>query len=281
MRFLASRELKELAVAPNSKVVSIYIPTSKVWSQNKKNEIKLKNLIKEAEKRLKQEKVTASVIKSTLDPLKEVITYNEFWKEHKNGLAIFAHVGNLLMFKIPYSPPAKVYIENDFVLNPLKDNLFTNLEYYLLLLSKNRVDLYKCNNKIYHNVANTQLPTSMEKALEMDNPEKSIQHHTGKSPTAKTRSGSIFHGQGKHKDVKTTNLKRFLQKVDSALTSIVYYEQPLVVAATKTLYNTFVNVSNHPTIVNEFIKGNPDLKTPRELVVKAFKLAKNATSVFQ
>jgi hypothetical protein len=89
------------------------------------------------------------------------------------------------------------------------------------------------------------------------------------------RVAATFHGHGVPEEDEGAMLSRFLRKVDEGVRELVGGE-PLVLAGVPELTSLYREISEHGSIVEETVRGNPDDSTPEEIHERAWSLAEPA-----
>lgn len=262
-----SKEIDALAEDPDSLKITIYTPSSEVWSENEKNQIKAKNLISIAKKQLK-----GSYRESYIKPMMELVDNKLFWKNLDKGILLIGLKGITKSYNLPIKVEPQLHLGTEIDFSPLQYSLENKNSFYLLVLSKNKVELYDCENTSFNLVSNENLPTNSAELLSTDDPEKSIQFRSTDRGTFKQTGVVDYHGHGQYKDGKALNKHRFIEKVARLVEDELSYDDQLVIASTDTNYALFNNMANLKAIVKGNIKGNPDNNNIDALVNEAFKL---------
>jgi hypothetical protein len=118
------------------------------------------------------------------------------------------------------------------------------------------------------------VPTSMQEALFMDDPEKHLDFHTGtRNPSSAGNRPAIFHGQGKQADEDEKNILRYFQYVNKGLRALFGDTTiPLVLAGVDYLLPIYHNASPYAGLLKEGLEGNPDEMDAKELHQRAWKI---------
>ncbi len=236
--------------------LSLYMKTYRVWQENEKSKIRLKNLVNESQMSLTNEKI----INRLNDFLEEVRTDETFWYSMQEGLAIFASEKSFEYFILPTEFKELVYVSEKFNIKPLVPFLELDLEYYVLLLSQKRVKAFKGTNRYLEELDTSNVAKNIDEALWMDDPEKSIQHTSSKAVGPGSSGGSIYHGHGAYDDAKKENLRRFINKIDDDLNEVFKNKElPLILVTDAPNYAMFKEVTEYPNVYNRLISKNPDL----------------------
>src|SRR5262245_38302773 len=93
---------KLLDACTDSKVcVSIFMPTVPLGDQAQQNPIRLKNLLNNAEEKLKQRGLKTPDITPILEPARDLLKDPDFWKHQSHGLALFLTEDSYDSYRVP------------------------------------------------------------------------------------------------------------------------------------------------------------------------------------
>ena len=218
-------QLRKLANERNTPCVSISLNTHRTHPDNAKDEVLLKNLLKEAEERVIAE-FGKRPVASLLEKIEHVATEIDV-NYNLDSLHIFLSNDTQEIIKSSWSTSAEgVHISDSFAVRPIIKSFNRSESYLLMLLSQSSVQLYEViNDEIIQEIKNEDFPFT-ENSHYNTNPEK----------------GS----DSKHLD----NLVReYLNKVDKALLKI-HHETDLncVVICTEDNYSRLQQVADKPSV---------------------------------
>lgn len=227
-------QIKKLAVEKASPCITISLNTHRTHPDSLMDEIKLKNLLREAENRIVQDYKKRDVV-PLLDKIKEV--ENEINRKLLlDSLHIFLSNNTKEIVKLSVSTRDDiVYMDDHFHVNPLIKAYNRIEEYYILLLSQGGVYLYKALNDI------------VEEEIENENfPFDETPYYV--EPERK--------GDSKYSD---DLVKEFFNKVDKALVKLYNQtELETIVVCTEDNYSRFMQVADKPQmyIAHAFVDYN-------------------------
>jgi hypothetical protein len=121
----------------------------------------------------------------------------------------------------------------------------------------------------------TNVPTSMQEALLMDNPEKHLDYHTGtKNPSPHGDRLAAFHGQGAQSDEEEKkNILRYFHYVDKGLKNeLDSMSIPMVLAGVDYLLPIYHEANTYNSLLDEGLEGNPEGLSAKELHQRAWEL---------
>lgn len=244
--------------------ISLFLPTHQDQLEAQLGDkLQLRNLLDEARSQLKWFAPTLRHpdIERLLAPASDLLTQNgDFWKHQNQGLAIYLGVDFSQVLQLPATIEPMVLVGRDFYLRPLLPLLQPEARFYLLLLSQNRVRLFKVVASEITEFHLRDLPTSLAEARQYDDPQREIQYH-GASGSAGLggRRAAIFHGHGNASTHKKEMLTQFCREVDEGLQRYLAREPlPLVVASVNYLFDIYKQVNSYAHLLPAAISGNPD-----------------------
>lgn len=235
--------------------LTIFLQTSRIWQENQQAKIQLKNLLDEA--------VTSQVspvsVKKVRNFLDETTVDETFWRTTQEGLAIFSSEDDFEYFILPHEFKNECYVGTHFNVKPLTPFIQMDLQYYVLVLSKKTVKAFKGHNRKLEQLDTSNIPQNIEEMLWMDDPEKSIQHETGKGHGPGSQGGTIYHGHGDFSTVKRSNLRRYINYLDDYIGEVFMNKDlPLVLVTDQPNYDIFRGITKYPKVYEYFVDTNPD-----------------------
>lgn len=276
MDVLKRTDLRELVEQDGKWHVSIYMPTYRAGRDQQQGPIRLKNLMDEAEKKLLEFGVRKPDVEKMLGPVEELLTDRDFWQHQSDGLAAFlADDGYSKFHRLPGRFEEMAVVSNSFYVKPLLPLVNGNGDFYVLALSLNKVRLFHGSRDTFNEVELKDMPTSMEEALQIEDPQKNLGFHTDTQNTVAGTGGerpAIFYGAGVEEN-KKDDILRYFQKVNDGLGRKFEDEStPLVIAGVDYLHPLFRNACTYRTVLEQGIIGNPDRQDINEMHAQAWKL---------
>jgi hypothetical protein len=272
MNLLSRKELKTLIEKPEGWSVSIYMPTHQVFPETKQDPIRFKNLLREAEVRLKTVGLRSPETKKLLKPAKALIKDGLFWQYQADGLVVFISSQGFFYYRLPLKFDELLVVTDRFHIKPLLPLFSNEGRFYILAMSQNEVRLFQCTRRIINQIDLKGVPNSLADALKYDDPEKQLQFHT-RTPSGTGQRAAIFHGQGVGTDDAKNNILRYFQQVDSGLRSILREERaPLVFAGVDYLLPIYREANSYPHLMENGIPGNPEGLKGEELHEEGWKI---------
>lgn len=249
-------QLKELSATSDDICVSISLNTHRTHPDTEKDIVLLKNLLKEAEKRLLNEygKREIKPILEKLVSVKETLDPAHFL----DSLHIFISTTHLQTFRSGWPVATnRVEIGPAFALRDLIKTYNRQTEYLVLLLSQSGALVYDAiNDNIREEIRNADFPISA-------NPHYNTFPDKGSDP--------------KHID----NLVReYLNKVDKALVRLhLDTGFPVVLICTEDNYSRLMQVADRPSVYLGYAPINYNSTAPHEIVTQAWPIVEKSLEV--
>lgn len=268
--FITKQELETLMDNRSDVCLSIYLPMTRVGSNAQNNHLRLKNALKEVENKLEDRGWRRKQIEDLLREPRALLKDSPFWQHQLDGLAVFLAPDFYETYRLPLSFNSLTIVGERFHIKPLLPLFSDDGRFYILALSQNKVRLFQGTRHVVDEMEIDPIPGSLAEALQYDDPETQLQHHT---TTSASQGGPevVHHGHGLTGDEKRQRLRRFLNHVSKGLRKKLANENaPLVLAAVDYLQSIYKKVDSSPHVLDEGIVGNPDEMSAQELHEKAW-----------
>ncbi|HPX55927.1 MAG TPA: hypothetical protein PK425_05235 [Syntrophales bacterium] len=267
METLSKDDLMALMQKRKDLCISIYMPTHRSGVDTQQNQIRFKNLIREAEERLVASGMRIQDARSFLEKAQSLVNNVLFWRQQRDSLAFFLSSDLFLHYNLPLNIPDLVVVTDRFHLKPLLPVLSRDERFYLLALSQNEVKLYEGTRLSIREVVLEGLPQGLTDALQADEPEKQVRFRSGGA------GGSMMSGHGAEIEDTKDNLFRYFRQVDRVLKETLQDERvPLVLAGVDYLFPVYREANTYTDLFDQTITGNPKGMTMEQLHQEAWSL---------
>ncbi|MFC1546522.1 hypothetical protein ACFL4O_02255 [bacterium] len=276
MDMVKKNNLEELLSCQKGCCVSMFMSTSRKGIDAHQNSVKFKNLIKDAEKRLKESSMSISEIKQLLKPAKKIIDEISFWEHQSDSLGVFISEACFKYYRLPFNFEEVLVVSSHFHLKPLLPLFSGEGSFYFLALSQNNIRLLHGTHYGISDITPEHMPKNFKDALQLDNPCRQMQARPKSASSSSTRP-SLFHGQGGAADDTghKTNILRYFQKINKSMQEVFHGKSiPLVLAGVEYLIPIYREANTYPYLIDGHITGNPDVLTDQELHDKAWPILK-------
>lgn len=272
---LSHEELEALAQDRGQPCISIFMPTFQAAVDVKQNPIRLKDLLKEAERGLTARGMRSPDAIELLAPAYDLAGRSDFWEKQSDGLAVFVSHDLFRYYRLPVKFQDREVVNNRFYIKPLLSVLHVDGTFYILALDQKDIRLLQGSRDTIVSVPLEQLhiPTNMAEALPNEEFQAAYQIHSFPSgePNSKYGQTAIQHGEGVAEENPKNKIRRFLQKVDDGLRNwFGDGKAPLVLAGVEYLVPIYKEVTSYPTLAERAILGNPKTLSARELHDRAW-----------
>jgi hypothetical protein len=269
-----SRELiEELACfEAEGPLLSLYLPTALKVDERKKNDIRLKNLLKEAYAGLEALGMSSTEAGALTDAVGNASLDRDMWTEHGRGFAIFAGRDFLRHVSLPCPVRELAVAGFRFHLKPLIDALEYRGRFWLLALSQNDVRLYTGDGVSLASVdPGSDVPRSLTEVAGRQPAGKQLHYHAG------DRGGDVamYHGMGAGKDDAKPEIEQFVRAVADGLERFWKLDDaPVVLAGVDNLRWLYRELSPSASRVRGEIDGNVEHLPEQELHEQAWRLVR-------
>lgn len=272
MDLLNKNELKMLIRTGEGPCVSIYMPTHRMFPETKQDLIRFKNLLREAEVRLKAKGLRTPNAKRLLNPAKALVKDGLFWQYQADGLATFISSKVFFHYRLPLKFDELLVVSDRFYIKPLLSLFGSEESFYIMALSQNEVRFFQCTRYDIREIEIENLPRSLSEALRGENSQKQLQFHT-RAPTLGGERVAMFHGHAVSKENAKDKILRYFHQINNGLRAVLNQERaPLVLAGVDYLFPIYREVNSYPYLLEQGIKGNPEGMRMEELHERGWKI---------
>ena len=256
MDTLSREELGTLMTTREECCISIFMPTYRAGAEIQQNQIRLRNLFREAEEKLLASDLRTTEVKALLEPVQGLLGNVIFWRRQSDGLAIFISHDIFRFYCLPIDFGELVVIADRFHIKPLLPALRGDERFYILALSQNEVRLLEGTRHSVREIDLGTISKSLAEALQYDVPEKEVRFYPTKSGGGE-RSVMVS-GHGASVEDAKDNILKYFRQVDRGLRDFLRDEQaPLVLAGVDYLFPIYREANTYPRLMEEGIGGNP------------------------
>ena len=260
-------QLRSLLAESQAPAVSIFVPTHRAGQEIRQDPIRLKNLVRQAERQLINEGTRPAEAHHLLEPVAALVEDAAFWPHQAEGFAVFRSPDVFRTYRVPFPVGEFVAVSDRFYINPLLPLLINETRFYVLALSQKAVRLLDCTRDGVVPVLLSDVPQDIEQTQ----PEGPTAHLRRHSLPMGGPEGGRFHAHGVGtEDVDMINVKRYFQQAEDGLRQRLAGERvPLILACVEYLAPIYREVSTYRFVLEEIVAGNPDGVPDDELQRKA------------
>ena len=274
MKIVFKNEIDNFLRNTEPPCVSLFMNTHRAGAETQQDPIKLKNLLKDAERQLSSFDLNEDVRAGLLKPARKLLEDHDFWQHQSEALAIFLAPGDFRHYQLPYPVKDLALAARNYHLKPMMPLYTRDDQFFVLALEQKNVNLYEGNRYGIRRKPVPELPKSLAEALQYDDYENLINFHVaGPTGGGVHQHSAVYHGQGGEKDQRHDQLLRFFRHIDKALHEYLRESRkPLLLAAIESYLPIYQEVSGYPHLFNEGIKRAPGSLTEKDLHAQAWKI---------
>ncbi len=269
MKVLNRDDFKKLLSQKSYPSISIFIPTHKEWNKIDQDKTRLKNNLNKIEKQLLDNGLKQAEINKLLNPARELFEDRDFWENLDEGLAIYSAKDKFETYLLPIDVEEFFAVSDRFYIKQLLPMLNGAGRFYLLALDLKNIKLFEGTRFNLEEVHLKELPKTIEETLKFDDPEKSLQFHTGTSQGAGGRA-AVFHGHGHGSmddKIRKKKILEFFHVVNKNIYNYLKNESaPLILAGVEYLIPLYTEANSYPNLLKDnYVDCNPEDLQKKEL----------------
>ncbi|MGI6366784.1 MAG: hypothetical protein ACOX2L_00245 [Anaerolineae bacterium] len=265
------QDLQAVAAVRAQWCVSLYMPLHPL-RDGEQDRIRLRNLLREAEERLRARGLRGPEARAILAPAVALLPDSLFWSRGGHGLALLAAPEAFFLWRLMADVPELLVIAGRFHCKPLLPLVTGDGDYYILALAQGQVRLLEATRTHVNEIDVPNLiPDLPQGILEENQDLPSSYRYQVRGPSP---SGERTGWQGTNAaELAEDRLRSWLTRIDTALRAwLGDSAAPLVLAGVDYLQNLYRQVSGWPHLVEQGIVGSPEQMRPEELREAAWPL---------
>ncbi len=274
MNTLNGNDLRMLAEKQDEPCVTIFMPTHRGGQETAQDRLRLKGILKGVEESLLAKGFRIAEVEKLLAPVGQLLPDGLFWTHSSDGLAVFLSPTLFRYYRVPLSLEESVTIANRFHIRALLPLQSGEGRFYLLALGQNQVRFFEGTHFSISELKADSMPKSLDEGLQYDDMEKQLQFHTGTAASTGGKRSAMFHGHGAGAELDKEYLREFFGKINTGLHEMLKDKRdPLLLAGVEYLFPIYAEANSYPHLLNEGVAGNPEEKSPQELLKHAWPIA--------
>jgi len=256
MKSISKDEFNVLMKKQKAPCVSVFMPTYRAGAEIQQNQIRLRNLLREAEEQLLAGGTRPAEAKKLLESSQELLGNVMFWRQQSDGLSIFTSADVFSYYCLPINFDELIVVADRFHVNPLLPILSGDERCYILTLSQKGSRLFEGTKQSIREIQIEAIPKSLADALQYDDLEKQVRFHRGTARGGER--GSMLSGGGAELDDSKDNILKYFRQIDKGLHDLLKDERiPLVLAGVDYLFPIYREANTYTYLMDEGIPGNP------------------------
>jgi len=242
----------------NGPRITILLPPYRPGEQGKSMAGFLKTYLQELPDELAARRTPAPVTFDLLKPLEKLTTDEEFSGGTHFGRVLFCSHDVFQRFDLLAPVKAQCVVATYFQIRPILADLQLPQEFYVLKLSKKRVELSRCTN-LHTEVVKLPkgVPETLDEALAFKPPDHDLENRaTSGGPAGPTRG--IRFGTGSGRETQHAYLADFYRIVDRGVAELLHRSNaPLVLGGVDEDTAAYRMVHSYANLMSKSIHGSP------------------------
>ncbi len=266
-------DLRQLIEAGEDPCISIFLPTHRASADTLQDPVRLKNLIRDADGRLRLRQVAPKAADALLEPLRQLLDQHDFWQHQADGLSLFRSPKSFYKYRVGFGVPELAVVADRFHLKPLFPAIEASRRAYVVALNQDGVTVFEATPDRMTEITIPDMPASPQAEKSADLAEHQPRYHCIDSG-APGRRLAQFHGHSADEGDRKAAYLPYFHRVDEALRKALPEEPvPIVLTGGDYLSSLFRLASANPLLLKEGVQANPGGSTTESLHQKAWALA--------
>ncbi len=277
MSIIPIEDLNRLIEHESKPCISLYMPTHRAGTQVRQDPIRMKNLLRRAQRQL--EELGVREPQMLLQPAVDLFENDYFWLHQHDGLVVFLSPELFLYYKVPYAFEESLTVAPRFHLKPVLPLITTDGHYYLLALGQKRLRFYHGTRFTINELDLESLPAGIAEILQYWDKEEAFFYHHDTATSAVTagnrRQGQFpGHGSGPEEANRLQSaVADYFRRVDRGLRDYLGLRHaPLVLAGLAHLLPVYRGANTYPHLLERSIVKDGEALEPEELHRLAWEL---------
>lgn len=243
--------LKKLQKDTSEPCISLILPTQSI-NENRKDALRLKNLIASVDEKLNALEYDARLRQSLIARLNRLARDIDLLRTQK-GIGLYVSENTSEFVHFPFEVNERAVVNHRFVTRELIYTLNRLIEYNLLVVSENSVRLFYGDSNTLQEIKNKDFPKHFED-----------QYEYSRSSPGHPLSSSLK-GEAEKSTVRKDRFRQFLREVDQDLDPYLPDNRPLVVAGVKFRVTEYEALTNYRQQIIGHLYGNFDHASAHDL----------------
>lgn len=273
---LNREQFTELANFKDGITISLYFPTNAAGEavNEQFDLISFKSTLNTVEQNLLARGYDQGSIQNLLKPAHDLVRDDTFWRNLDQGLGIFIGENYFKFIKMPVAPEQQIIIESTFYVTPLIPLLTNNDYFFLLVISKHQVKLFKADAFGMQHIP-VELPQSIQDVKRLPDLDATTfrRSESGRRANPAAMSGQSHGAGGGNPDGKD-NMATYFEAVDDILWEKVFNKEnaPLVLAGVEYEIPIYRSVCDYHNVWEKALTGSREHQETKSLYKDAREL---------
>jgi hypothetical protein len=273
---LQLEEIHELIRSPGP-CVTLLLPPYRPGEQAKPMATVMKSDLQEAARQLAQRGIPDSITRDLLEPLEQLGADPELSAGSHWGRVIFRSLDTFRQFAVTEPVKPSFHVGGCFEIKPILTELHLPAEFFLLRLSKKKVEVFRCAGLRAEPLKlPAGVPETLEEALAFKPPDHDLENRSaaGSSPGA---MHAIRFGTGSGRETQSAYLADFYKAVDRGMRELLSAssDAPLVLAGVDEDTVLYRMVNRYPNLLACSVHGSPGGSVEHDTLRQAYSIVRS------
>lgn len=216
-------------------------------------------LIREAEKLCGKYHLGQIDTEALFEPLHRLENDTLFWQQHQYSLLFYRCAGTFFVEHRATTWESKAIVDDVFHIRYLVADLDENLPYHVLVVAKNKAELYDGSKDAIEPNPQAKLTQSIKDVTEPAENMR-LQVHSATSGTHRgSGSNAFYSGAGEDNDEVRQDQLRYLKHLDTEIMAALGASRtPLLLVGVEETMARFRKISDYPNILEESLRYNDE-----------------------
>jgi len=262
MRHIAESLLQSASEGP---CVTIILPLLKEPGHTDENAARLHRILDDVENKLEEFGLEGRAKGQYVSAARNFADEQLKSPPADSTLILYVSSSVFQIYMLPQEMEESVSIGSHFYLTPLLSDEAEAMHYFVLAMSKKKATLFEVKGRSIMVREVDGMPASVEDAFKgMEHTDRQVNFHSTGNGTA------AFHGDGGEKDQQEIEMTVYIKAVCNSAHKLLHESKlPLVFAGVTEEYGIFKKFDESGMLLDEFIKGNPDMTMKEDLLEKS------------
>jgi hypothetical protein len=276
MEILSKADLQQLIRIQDQCCISIFMPTHRSSAEMEQDQIRFKNLLRQAEKRIEERHESGNSLSHKLARARQFLQNESFWRQTADGLALFVSTEQFLQYRLPLNFDELTVSANRFHIKPLLPLFSGDGRFYILALSQNEVRLFQCSRFSAMQIDLPEIDGGLQETLRYDHESGTqLQFHTGTADGDRKRP-AMFHGHAVDAQDDKDEIRQYFREVDRNIRKILPDDSaPFLLAGVDFLLPLYREAAAYTYLLDDGILGNPEGRRPEDLHAAAWEIVQS------
>jgi hypothetical protein len=223
-------------------------------------------LIREAEKNCGKYHLGQIEMQALFEPLRRLENDTLFWQLHQHALLFYRCAGTFFMEHRKAHWESKAIVDDLFHIRYLVADLDENLAYHVLVVAKNKAELYDGTSEGIELNPKAKLTQSVKDVTEPAENMRLQVHSATSSAHRGSGSNAFYSGAGEDNDEVRQDQLRYLKHLDTeVMTALGASHNPLILVGVEETMARFRKISAYSNIYEDILRYNDEYADPLKL----------------